>query len=472
MKSQSLVSSYIYIYIPLIPLLSLMEATGIYINKQILTKSQSDIQEKMKELEQKAWKTVGIEFLLSSPKQVSEILYDHLHLDKYIDIYTEKGSHRGTGEDILQALSIHHPLPSILIAYRRLHKIETTYITGLLQYTTTSTNSTSMYIYNNWNLCQTGTGRLSTSQPNIQSLPKNSLLNEYEESGIYINIRDALGIERKGYIYISIDYKQIEMRVMGHYSQDIAMKTLFDNKKNDIYTNISSYIYNKPVSEINKQERNKAKVITLGLCYGMGSKEMANRLGISLQESNTLKNTILKKFPGLSTFIRDTKLDATKNNFISFFLVFNIYILYFYSLILFHIQTIFGRRRLLSTSTSRDQSLSAREERQSVNSIIQGTAADLLYSSMILLWNQLEQEEARIIMQIHDELIIECKDTPEKIERVTSILKQVLEHDSLNYIKEHAPPCIPKRISTFSIPLDTSISVGHSLGTLVEYEEK
>ena len=278
-------SSYWNIELRLLPLLAHMDATGVNVDSAALQRNKMVIDPLLKDLEQKAEALVGHPILMWSSKQVCEVLYDELKLE------APKGNRVST-ESVLQTMADKHPFPGLVIEYRRLSKQMSTYIEGLeKEFVSVPFRSTeTKLIYSTWNQMATGTGRLSTAAPNMQTLPKRSL---GRLKNLDVDIRGAF-VALPNRRLISVDYRQIEMRVFAHCSHDIALINLFSSGQNsDIYTLIASMIHKVEGKDVTQQLRDEAKVITLGLCYGMGVESMASKHKIPILTATQLKNSIL-----------------------------------------------------------------------------------------------------------------------------------------------------------------------------------
>ena len=278
-------NSYLNVELRLLPLLAHMDTTGVIVDNTALQHNKMVIDPILKDLEQKAEVLIGHPILMWSSKQVCEVLYDELKLE------APKGNRVST-ESVLQTMADKHPFPGLVIEYRRLSKQMSTYIDGLekefvsVPFRPTETKQ----IYSTWNQMATGTGRLSTAAPNMQTLPKRSL---GRLKNLDVDIRGAF-VALPNRRLISVDYRQIEMRVFAHCSHDIALINLFSSGQNsDIYTLIASMIHKVEVKDVTQQFRDEAKVITLGLCYGMGVESMASKLKIPILTATQLKNSIL-----------------------------------------------------------------------------------------------------------------------------------------------------------------------------------
>ena len=285
LASLSELCCYLNIELRLLPLLARMETTGVLVNEPALRRNKLAIDPLLKQVEKKAEALLGHPVLMTSPKQVCEVLYDELKLG------TPKMP-RSSTERVLQTLTKQHAFPELVIQHRRLSKLMSSYIDGIEKELISPSFlcSDSKYIFTTWNQMATGTGRLSTTAPNLQTLPKRSI-NRLGDVDVDIRCAFVAAPHRR---FISVDYRQIEMRIFAHFSNDPGLVSLFASQQNsDIYSLIASIIYNVNVKDVTGQYRDEAKVITLGLCYGMGVESMAAKLDITVSKATQLKDTIL-----------------------------------------------------------------------------------------------------------------------------------------------------------------------------------
>eukprot|EP01031_Cornospumella_fuschlensis_P038285 gene38285-46522_t len=421
-----------------------MEYFGVLIDTQRMPQIAAQAQEALKTLEKSIHDLAGVKFNVSSPEQLSKVLFDTMQLqaeasdgsdavdgDASKSNATEKKKHLSTSEEELVKLKDKHPIIALILDYRALSKILHTYLEGM---TSSVSQLVPPSVHPIWNQTSVRTGRLSCAKPNMQNIP-----NAQQVLGNAYNIR-SLFYPRPGYVFVCADYSQIEIRVLAHLTQDPTLLGLF-RQEGDIYNQLASRIFRKPEREIGSEERSKAKVICLGVLYGMGPYAIAAKLKMDVATAAKITQSFFNNFANVKVWITRIK-SQTKQ----------------YELV----KTLLGRIRLLPDINSADKSSAAAAERQAVNSIIQGTAADMIKLAMILsvemvaTLDKIEDDgddarNARLVMQIHDELIFEVPDEPSYLAQFISRLKLVMEED------------VVKRLS-LSVPLVTNVSVGQRWG--------
>ena len=368
--------NYIYekIEIPLIGILLDMEKYGVLVDHNLLHKQSISISEKLSVLQKKVHHLANKEFNLSSTKQLREVLFNEKSLP--ILKTTPKGE-PSTDESVLQQLAQDHPIADSLLEFRRLSKLKTTYTDKLPNMINKATGR----VHTNYGQAIAVTGRLSSSNPNLQNIPIKTAEGR--------KIREAF-IAPNGYSLISADYSQIELRIMAHLSQDQSLLKAFINHE-DIHRHTASELYGVPQSDISKEHRRHAKVINFGLIYGMGNFGLAKQLNIDITEAKNYIDRYFSRYPGVKRYMDETKQKASQNGFV---------------------ETVFGRRLYLPDIKGKGARRKA-AEREAINAPMQGTAADLIKLAMIKVntWLLDNSMRTRMIMQVHDELVLEV---PEK----------------------------------------------------------
>jgi DNA polymerase-1 len=357
------------IEMPLMKVLVVMEKTGVRIDSEALRQSSEILTENMLKLEKEIYEMAGGEFNINSPVQVGEVLFDRLHLDDKAK-KTKTGQY-STSEDVLEKLRHKHPIVDKILEYRGLKKLLSTYIDALPQLIHPKTGK----IHTSYNQTNTATGRLSSSNPNLQNIP----------------IRDELGKEiRKAFIpeenslFLSADYSQIELRVMAHLSNDQNMIEAFRNGL-DIHAATAAKIYKVPLEQVTSEMRRHAKTANFGIIYGISAFGLAERLGISRTEAKTLIDEYFLAYPQIKTYIESAIKKAKENGYV---------------------ETLLGRKRFLPDINSQNSVVRGFAERNAVNAPIQGSAADIIKIAMVNIQRKLEKEnlQAKMILQVHDEL--------------------------------------------------------------------
>ncbi len=359
---------------PLVPVLQRMEATGILVDARHLGRLSQEMGQQMLTLVQKAHEVAGRHFNLDSPKQLKELLYDELGLKAKSKTPSGQPS---TNEDALEEIANEHPLPRIILDYRTLAKLKSTYSDKLPE----QINPRTGRIHTSYHQAVAATGRLSSSDPNLQNIPIRS------EQGR--RIRQAF-IAPPGWQLLSADYSQIELRIMAHLSGDEGMLDAF-RRGLDIHRATAAEVAGKSPDDVTGDERRAAKAVNFGLIYGMGAVGLANNLGISRKEAQGYIDRYFARYPGIRRYMEQTRATAREQGFV---------------------ETLFGRRLYLREIHSPRWGLRAGAERAAINAPMQGTAADIIKRAMLSLdpWLQDRGEEIRMLLQVHDELVFEVRE--------------------------------------------------------------
>ena len=370
-KLPTLAALYQQFEIPLIPVLSRMETTGVLIDGALLRQQSSELANKMLEHEQRAYKRAGHNFNLASPKQLQHILFEELELP--IIRKTPKGQ-PSTAEDVLRELGCEYELPRLILEYRSLSKLKSTYTDTLPQ----RINPRSGRIHTSYHQAVAATGRLSSSEPNLQNIPVRTAEGR--------RIREAF-IAPPGRLILACDYSQIELRIMAHLSADTALLEAFRNDL-DIHSATAAEVFSVELDKVNKDQRRAAKAINFGLMYGMSAFGLAKQLDIKRGEAQEYIDTYFSRYPGVFEFMEKTRELAREQQYV---------------------ETLFGRRLWLREINARNPMRRQAAERAAINAPMQGTAADIIKRAMISVdqWIQSEKPEALMIMQVHDELVFE-----------------------------------------------------------------
>ena len=360
---------YHEVELPLAQVLHDMEQAGVRIDVEMLKQAELQLNEELQSIEQKIYASVGITFNINSPKQVGEILFDHLQLDSKAK--KSKTGQYSTSEEVLLALKPKHEVVGLILSYREIKKLISTYIAALPTYI----NPTTGKIHTTYNQTVTATGRLSSSNPNLQNLPIRS------ERGQLI--RQAV-IPDEGCLFLSADYSQIELRLMAHFSQDPHLVQAFISGQ-DIHAATAAKIFNVSIDNVTKEQRRQAKTANFGIIYGISAFGLAQQLDCSRAEAKALIDGYFTAFPGVIDYIERQKQLAREQGYAV---------------------TLFGRKRYLPDILSHNATVRSFAERNAVNSPIQGTAADIIKMAMVTIHRRLKEEglKAQMIMQVHDEL--------------------------------------------------------------------
>lgn len=392
---------------PLIKVLAEMEFEGVRIDPNVLTVLDGEISKLIKEYEEKIYKSAGQEFNINSTQQLSKILFEELKL-----IPTKK-TKKGFSTDIsvLEELRYQHEICGLIIEYRGLTKLKSTYIDGLKKSINPKTNR----VHTSFNQAGTSTGRLSSQNPNLQNIPVRTEIGR--------NIRKAF-ISRDNFLIMSADYSQIELRIMAHYSNDENMIRAF-KRRMDIHTDTARRIFaTDEKKEITPGMRRKAKEVNFGIMYGIGVFGLANRLEIKNSEAKEIIDRYFREYPKVREYVENTKQFARENGYV---------------------QTLTGRRRYLPQINNQNATVRAEDERAAINMPIQGTAADMIKIAMIKIFNSLRENnlKSKLLLQVHDELVLEVhKDELEQV-------KEIVESNMKNALK-------------LNVPIEVDIGVGKS----------
>ena len=360
---------YQEVELPLSAVLREMEQAGVRIDVDMLKQAEEQLNGELQVLEQQIYTAAEATFNINSPKQVGEVLFDQLKLDAKAK--KSKTGQYSTSEEVLLALKPKHPVVGMILEYRELKKLISTYISALPTYINPETGK----IHTTYNQTVTATGRLSSSNPNLQNLPIRS------ERGQLI--RQAV-IPDEGCVFLSADYSQIELRLMAHFSQDPHLVEAFRSGQ-DVHAATAAKIFNVPIEEVTKDQRRQAKTANFGIIYGISAFGLAQQLDCSRSEAKALIDGYFAAFPGVIDYIERQKELAREQGYAI---------------------TLFGRKRYLPDIVSHNATVRSFAERNAVNSPIQGTAADIIKMAMVTIHRRLKEEglKAQMIMQVHDEL--------------------------------------------------------------------
>ncbi|QEH48511.1 DNA polymerase I [Aggregatibacter actinomycetemcomitans] len=384
----SLVALYQSIELPLLSVLSRMERCGVLIDSDALFLQSNEITERLTALEIQAYTLAGQPFNLASTKQLQEILFGKLGLP--VLQKTPKGA-PSTNEEVLEELAYSHELPKVLVEHRGLSKLKSTYTDKLPQMVNPQTGR----VHTSYHQAVTATGRLSSSDPNLQNIPIRN------EAGR--RIRQAF-IARDGYKIIAADYSQIELRIMAHLSNDQGLINAFAQGK-DIHRSTAAEIFGLPLEQVTSEQRRNAKAINFGLIYGMSSFGLSRQLGISRADAQRYMDLYFQRYPNVQTFIHDIREKAKAQGYV---------------------ETLFGRRLYLPEINSSNAMRRKGAERVAINAPMQGTAADIIKRAMIKLDGITRDDpDIHMIMQVHDELVFEVRS--EKIAFFSDLIKQHME---------------------------------------------
>jgi len=363
------------IELPLVPVLSRIERTGALVDDTLLFQQSQELSERLAELETQAWDLAGQQFNLASPKQLGEILFEKLEIP--VLKKTAKGA-PSTKEEVLQELALDYPLPKVILEHRGLAKLKSTYTDKL----PVMINPETGRIHTSYHQAGTATGRLSSSDPNLQNIPIRTAEGR--------RVRQAF-IARPGCVLVAADYSQVELRIMAHLSEDPSLLAAF-NAGQDIHRATAAEVFGVETEAVTTDQRRSAKAINFGLIYGMSAFGLARQLGINRKQAAEYIELYFARYPGVQNYMNNIRYTAAENGYV---------------------ETFFGRRLYLPEINSRNGMRRQAAERTAINAPMQGTAADIIKRAMISVdrWLQSSDLDSRMIMQVHDELVLEVPES-------------------------------------------------------------
>ena len=377
------------IEMPLVEVLADMQFNGIYVDKEQLIEFGRKLKDEIEKLTGEIYKIAGEEFNINSPKQLGIILFEKLKLP----VIKKTKSGYSTDVDVLEKLKKEHIIIEKILDYRQLCKLNSTYVEGLIPYINNKDNKIHSYFHQT----VTATGRISSSDPNLQNIPTRFDLGK--------QIRKVFK-PSKDSIFIDADYSQIELRVLAHIANDENMINAFNNDE-DIHTQTASRVFNTPINEVTKKQRSDAKAVNFGIVYGISDFGLAEQLGITRKQAKAYIEQYLDKYESIKNFMNNTKEYAKEKGYV---------------------ETLFNRRRYIPEMNSNNFMVRQFGARAAMNTPIQGTAADIMKIAMIELYKKLKEEKmnSKILLQIHDELLLDVKKNEKN--RVEELLKNSMEN--------------------------------------------
>jgi len=391
--------------LPLVPVLLRMEQAGVRIDTGVLSTMSTRLAVEMDTLAEKIFSQSGHRFNLNSPKQLGDVLFNKMELPK--PSKHGKGKVISTAQDVLEELAEHHPVPALVLEHRQLAKLRSTYLDSLPHLVDSAGR-----VHTTFNQVGTATGRLSSTNPNLQNIPVRTALGQ--------EIRAAF-IPASGNLLLSADYSQIELRLMAHFSQDPLLLNAYRTGQ-DIHTLTASEVFGIPVAELDKETRNRAKAVNFGIVYGISPFGLAAQLGIEQREARAYIEKYFERYSGVRAFI-DRTLETVRRDQA--------------------VRTWFGRVRPIPDISSRNPNMRGFAERTAINTPLQGTAADLIKLAMIRIDAELTKRKlrSRMTLQIHDELLFDV--IPAEAEELQSLVKHQMEH-----------------VAEFSVPILAEVGLG------------
>jgi DNA polymerase-1 len=385
------------IELPLIKVLSRIERTGALVDDTLLFQQSQELAERLAELETQAWELAGQQFNLASPKQLAEILFSKLELP--VLKKTAKGA-PSTKEEVLQELALDYPLPKVLLEHRGLAKLKSTYTDKL----PVMINPTTRRIHTSYHQAGTATGRLSSSDPNLQNIPIRTAEGR--------RVRQAF-IAPEGHRLIAADYSQIELRIMAHLSGDKNLLKAFEQGQ-DVHRATAAEVFGVNLAQVTTDQRRSAKAINFGLIYGMSAFGLAKQLNIGRKQAAEYIELYFQRYPGVQDYMNQVRHSAAEKGYV---------------------ETHFGRRLYLPEINSRNGMRRQAAERTAINAPMQGTAADIIKLAMINVDNWLRNQKlkSRMIMQVHDELVLEVPESEHQ--QVIIGIKECMENAASLQVK-------------------------------------
>jgi DNA polymerase-1 len=397
------------IEIPLVPVLARMEQRGVLIDVDGLRKQSQQLGKRMRALQQEMQRIAGREFNVDSPKQLQALLFDELGLPALVKTPTGQPS---TNEAALEAIALRHELPRLILDYRQLSKLRSTYTDKLPEMVNPRTGR----VHTSYHQAAVATGRLSSTDPNLQNIPVRS------EEGR--RIREAF-VAPDGWRVLAADYSQIELRIVAHLSGDPGLANAFRDDQ-DVHRATASEVFGVDADAVTFEQRRVAKMINFGLMYGMSAHGLAQRLGIPRGEAQDYVQRYFERYPGVKAFMDSTREQARLDGYV---------------------ETLFGRRLYLDALRSRNAAQRAGAERAAINAPMQGTAADIIKRAMVAIdeWLSKREDDAHMLMQVHDELVFEVRE--DAVEAVTQGVRERMQG-----------------AAELAVPLQVAIGVGANWG--------
>ncbi|XP_068164913.1 DNA polymerase nu [Antennarius striatus] len=444
LQSRGLWELYSDMELTMISVLAVMESHGIHVDKGALKRTSDLLGTKLKQLEQEAHRAAGQKFLVTSSVQLRAVLFEKLCLHEKCENKklpkTINKRQQSTSEAALLQLQALHPLPKIILEYRQVHKFKSAFVDGIL-----SCVMSKDYVSSKWSQTSAVTGRISSKHPNFQALPRQPLpisrqqhIEGKEEEEVVIVHPRAMFIPPDGWTFLAADFCQVELRLLAHLSSDPELLRIFTNPNADVFTMLASRWKGVGEREVTSEDREHTKRIVYSVVYGAGRERLSGILGVSAEQAGRFQDSFLQTYKEVQALVQRTIQQCHKQGYVL---------------------SIMGRRRTLPNISSPDWSVRMQAERQAVNFVVQGSAADLCKMAMIKIFNQVcssSSLSARLIAQLHDELLYEVEDA--QVEPFAALVKNTME--SLQHIE---------RLGVhLNVPLKVAVSVGKSWGSMRE----
>jgi DNA polymerase-1 len=393
LKERKVLALFNDIEMPLVQVLADMEMAGIALDVEYLEKFSQELKERIGLIKTQIFEAVGSEFNLNSPQQLSEALFERLQLTPPDRTQKTSSGFYSTAAGTLEAMKGDHPVVDWVLEYRELSKLKNTYVDALpLQ-----VNPHTGRVHTSYNQAGSVTGRIASSNPNLQNIPIRTELGR--------QVRKAF-IAEPGHVLLAVDYSQVELRIVAHMSDDETMLAAF-NAGQDIHAATAAAIFDVPIDQVTKDQRNRAKGVNFGLIYGMSAFGLSRYTDITLAEAEDFVNAYFEQFPGVKSYLENMKTQAAEQGYV---------------------ETLLGRRRyFLTLKNQTNRNIRNREEREAINAPIQGTAADIMKIAMLKVPGALQTAKlsAKMLLQVHDELVLECPE--EELKPTADLVRQIME---------------------------------------------
>jgi len=395
LQERELWALFSQVEMPLVPILADMEITGICVDRAYLEELSKEFEARLAKLEKQIWEAAGERFNINSTQQLSDILFDKLGMPKHVTRRTRSG-HYSTAADVLEKLRGHHPIVDLILEYRELAKLHSTYVDALCKLIDPTTGR----VHTSYNQTGTVTGRLSSANPNLQNIPIRTELGR--------RIRGAFHAQ-EGWWLLGADYSQVELRILAHVSQDPALLEAF-HRGEDIHRSTAAAVYGVPLEAVTPEMRRVAKTTNFAIVYGVSGYGLAQQTGLTPEEGNAFIETYFAKYPKVKEYVEKTKKLAAEQGYV---------------------ETLLGRRRYFPELVVKNQAhaqVRRAAERMAINMPIQGSAADIIKIAMINLGRELKSGgyRSRMLLQVHDELVLEVPE--EELETMTGLVPQVMSN--------------------------------------------
>lgn len=406
---------------PLVPVLADMEYAGISVDKEFLQQYARELKTRMAAIEKEIYTIIGTPINLNSTQQLSKALFETLHLTPPDSGNRTKAGTYSTAANVLEEMRGQHVVIDLLLEYREISKLVSTYLEALPKQVNPETGR----VHTSFSQTGSVTGRLASTDPNLQNIPTRTEMGNLVRKGF---------IGSPGQMLVSVDYSQIELRIVAHLSRDEAMQNAF-RAGQDIHTATAAAIYRVPLNEVTKEQRRHAKAINFGLIYGMSAFGLSRSADLTLAEAENFVKAYFQQFPAVKDYLDNIRRQAARDGFV---------------------QTMFGRKRYFpNLQHPPTQQIRMREEREAINAPIQGSAADIIKRAMLQLPKVLKQEglKAKMLLQVHDELVLECPQ--DQLKQTASLVQKVMES-----------------AATLDVPLETDVSYGTNWAEMSPIDKK